>query len=163
MPTEMGLVGKRVLLVALIGLSAAVVWLAWLQLRPSDSESDTEPARLRLDVVEVDSSDIGLLIRELEVVEQPGLTAWDLVLLCQEPKGCYAEIELTFHYRGEAELAESSQCSTRQVIEFAAGSSLPLGFVQRPPEQVRKIERTTIRVINLLDPEVPGNQRRFVD
>ncbi len=163
----MGLVGKRLLLAALIGLIALAAWLGWKQLLRSEDPGD-EPTRLRIDVVEVESPDIRLAARELEIVEQTSWTAWDMILLCQEPKGCYAEIELTFHYQGEAERgqaepSQSSQCSSRQVVGIAAGGSYPLGFVQRPATRVRKIERTTIAVVTLIDPAVLGNQRRFGD
>lgn len=99
---------------------------------------------LRVDSVAVDCPAMRLGIRELRVVPQKGFTGWGYHLICAEPKGCDARVQLIFHYLAAG---TPGDVSTTRFIKLVRGQTFHDGFLQRPAVVVDRITKVEAKLL----------------
>lgn len=98
---------------------------------------------LHVQSLPVECPDLKLGIRDLRVVPQNGFTGWEYYLICAEPTGCNAQVQLTFHFVAGG---RSGELTVVRSIRLARGQTLHDGVLQRPVAAVSRVTGVEARV-----------------
>lgn len=141
------------LVVAIIVLAVVAIVLYWRGCRTAPPEPTDVARDFLVDGVSVDSPDLAVGPAMVRGTVHPGYTDWACLFECREPDGCRAEVQMVITYmsKGKAE-----RLIFGGTLQAAAGETMRIARVQRPPTPVDEVESIALEVIATLDPNAPA-------
>jgi hypothetical protein len=137
-------------IVALVSVALVAIGLvAWRTWDPSKTAPALDGGIPGLERVRFESPDMSVDLADLKVTFNPDYTEWVCLVVCRERGGCRGDVRLEIEY-----LSQEDERKINIAGRFAAdrGETMRIGRVQRPPQEISRIERMTLVVEGVLPP-----------
>ncbi len=146
--------GRRWLVIGLLVAVVAVALVVWRASAPRQASAPPVPLvePFGFEEVPISSPDLQLAVVGVRGVRSAGSLEWSCLLRCLEPEGCYADVVVTIHYRGQG---EPHRVELQDTVTVAEGGTARVSTLGRLRE-VTAVDRVEVAVERRFQASAPS-------